>query len=70
MTDHGAEARYRANLQGEVDSAALYQTLAQAETNPDIAKVYSKLAAIEDVRSNRSDDLRRRLRDGVGDARL
>ncbi len=44
-----SRARYRANLQGEVDSASLYRTLAKAETNPDIAKVYAKLAAIEDA---------------------
>lgn len=44
-----SRARYRANLQGEVDSAALYRTLAGAETNPDIAKVYNKLAAIEEA---------------------
>lgn len=44
-----SRARYRANLQGEVDSAALYRTLATTEKNPDIAKVYSKLAAIEEA---------------------
>jgi VIT1/CCC1 family predicted Fe2+/Mn2+ transporter len=50
MTDPKASrARWRANLQGEIDSAALYHTLAKAETNPDIAKVYSKLAAIEEA---------------------
>jgi vacuolar iron transporter family protein len=50
MTDPKASrARYRANLQGEIDSAALYHTLAKAETNPDIAKVYEKLAAIEEA---------------------
>jgi VIT1/CCC1 family predicted Fe2+/Mn2+ transporter len=49
MQPKDSRARYRANLQGEVDSAALYHTLAKAETNPDIAKVYSKLAAIEEA---------------------
>jgi len=44
-----SRARYRANLQGEIDSAALYHTLAGAESNPDIAKVYAKLAAIEEA---------------------
>ena len=44
-----SRARFRANLQGEVDSAALYRTLAKAETNPDIAKVYDKLASIEEA---------------------
>lgn len=53
-------ARYRANLQGEVDSAALYRVLAKSETNPDIAKVYAKLAAIEEAHA---EFWRSRLRD-------
>ena len=48
MTDEYA-SRYRANLQGEVDSASLYRTLAESERNPDIAKIYTKLALIEDA---------------------
>ena len=32
--DRGAAERYRSNLQGEVDGAALYRALAQAEANP------------------------------------
>lgn len=44
-----SSARFRANLQGEIDSAALYRTLAQTETNPDLAKVYEKLASIEEA---------------------
>ena len=44
-----SRARYRANLQGEIDSAALYRVLASAEKNPDLAKVYEKLASIEDA---------------------
>jgi VIT1/CCC1 family predicted Fe2+/Mn2+ transporter len=39
--------RYRANLQGEVDSAAVYQALAGAEPDPNLAKVYGKLAQVE-----------------------
>ena len=42
-------ARYRANLQGEVDSAALYRALSKTEPNSDIAKVYEKLASIEEA---------------------
>jgi VIT1/CCC1 family predicted Fe2+/Mn2+ transporter len=45
----GSRARYRANLQGEIDSASLYRTLAKTEQNPDIAKVYDKLASIEEA---------------------
>lgn len=36
--------RYRANLQGEVDSAAVYAALASAEPDPNLADVYRKLA--------------------------
>ena len=46
MTQGSDSARYRANLQGEVDGAALYRALAEAEPDPNIAKVYSRLAAI------------------------
>ena len=49
MTDHGAEARYRANLQGEVDSAALYRALSQAESDPRLKEVYGRLAAVEEA---------------------
>jgi len=42
-------SRYRANLQGEIDSASLYRTLSEVERNPDIAKIYTKLALIEDA---------------------
>jgi vacuolar iron transporter family protein len=40
--------RYRANLQGEVESAALYRALAEFESNPQLAEVYRRLAAIEE----------------------
>src|SRR5579872_6500785 len=39
--------RYRANLQGEVDSAAVYGALAGAEPDPNLAEVYRKLASVE-----------------------
>src|SRR5438309_4464047 len=48
MADHDAAARYRANLQGEVDSAALYRVLAEAETDPRLKDVYGRLAAVEE----------------------
>jgi rubrerythrin len=48
MTDRDAAARYRANLQGEVDGAALYRVLADAETDPRLKQVYSRLAAVEE----------------------
>ena len=39
--------RYRANLQGEIDGAALYQALSDNEPDPKISEVYARLAAIE-----------------------
>jgi vacuolar iron transporter family protein len=48
MPDHDAETRYRANLQGEVDSAALYRVLAEAEPDPRLKEVYGRLAAVEE----------------------
>ncbi|MDE2184961.1 MAG: demethoxyubiquinone hydroxylase family protein [Alphaproteobacteria bacterium] len=47
MTD--SRQRYTANLQGEVDSAALYKALADAEPKPELAQVYRKLAAVEEA---------------------
>src|SRR5438067_13867934 len=49
MADHDAAARYRANLQGEVDGAALYRALADAETDPRLKQVYGRLAAVEEA---------------------
>jgi VIT1/CCC1 family predicted Fe2+/Mn2+ transporter len=42
-------SRYIANLQGEVDSVALYRTLAETEKNPQLAQVYARLAAVEEA---------------------
>jgi VIT1/CCC1 family predicted Fe2+/Mn2+ transporter len=41
--------RYRTNLQGEVNSAALYRTLAESETSPQLKEVYNRLAAVEEA---------------------
>ena len=41
-------ARYMANWQDEVDSAALYRAVAAAESNAQLAGVYQKLAAAEE----------------------
>ena len=46
-TDTGE--RYRSNLQGEIDSAALYRALAGAEENTQLAEVYRRLAAVEEA---------------------
>lgn len=49
MADAPDLARYRRNLQGEVDGAALYRTLAQVEPDPHVAEVYRRLASVEDA---------------------
>ena len=41
--------RYRSNLHGEIDSAALYRALSDTEQNPQIAEVYRRLASVEEV---------------------
>jgi VIT1/CCC1 family predicted Fe2+/Mn2+ transporter len=48
MSDQSPAQRYRSNLQGELDSAALYRVLAESEQNPSMAEVYRRLAAIEE----------------------
>jgi vacuolar iron transporter family protein len=48
MADPNAASRYRANLQGEVDGAALYRALADVETDPRLKDVYGRLAAVEE----------------------
>ena len=46
---HRDIARYRTNLQGEVDSAALYRSLAESETSPQLKEVYTRLAVVEEA---------------------
>ncbi len=48
MTERANVGRYRANLQGEIDGAALYRALAEAERRPQLAEVYRRLAATEE----------------------
>lgn len=40
--------RYRANLQGEIDGALLYRTLASLESSPQLADVYRRFAEAEE----------------------
>ena len=49
MSESDAARRYRANLRGEVDSASLYLTLAETESDPHLAEVYRRLAAVEEA---------------------
>jgi len=48
MAERQDLARYRANLQDEIDSAALYRTLAELEAQPQLAEVYRRLATVEE----------------------
>jgi VIT1/CCC1 family predicted Fe2+/Mn2+ transporter len=58
-------ARYRANLQAELDGAALYRVLADGSGNPEVAEVYRRLAATEESHAG---VWREKLR-SAGDAR-
>jgi VIT1/CCC1 family predicted Fe2+/Mn2+ transporter len=47
MTDVSEQQRFKDNLQGEVDGAAVYMALAEAEKDPNLANIYRRLAAVE-----------------------
>ena len=47
MTDASEQRRFKDNLQGEVDGAAVYMALAEAEKDPNLANIYRRLAAVE-----------------------
>jgi VIT1/CCC1 family predicted Fe2+/Mn2+ transporter len=42
------ESRYRANRQGEIDSAAVYRAMAASESSSQLASVYERLAMVEE----------------------
>ncbi len=44
--------RYRANLQGEIDGATVYNALAESEQNPELAEVFRRLAAVEQAHAS------------------
>ena len=48
MTSSKEVSQYRENWQKEIDGAALYNTLAEIESKPELAKVYRGLAASEE----------------------
>jgi len=62
--------RYRTNLQGEIDSAALYRTLADTETNPQLKEVYGRLAAVEEAHADFWRGRLARLGAGSGKTRI
>ncbi|MDQ3974480.1 MAG: rubrerythrin family protein, partial [Actinomycetota bacterium] len=41
-------SRYRRLRQDEIDSAALYRAMAEGESQPQLAEVYRRLAAVEE----------------------
>lgn len=47
MNKSNAMPRYRSNLQGEVDGAAVYAVMAESEPDPKLAEVFSRLASVE-----------------------
>src|SRR5690242_18673688 len=49
MADQETAARYRDNLRGEIDSAALYRTLSDTEPDPHLKEVYRRLAVVEEA---------------------
>jgi VIT1/CCC1 family predicted Fe2+/Mn2+ transporter len=48
MTDRDAIGRYRENFQDEVDGAALYRAMAEAEETEQLTEVYLRLAEVEE----------------------
>ena len=44
--------RFMANFQDEIESAALYRTMAQAEKQPQLASIYIKMAEVEENHAN------------------
>src|SRR5579864_1735786 len=49
MADDGSVTRYRTNLQGEIDSAALYRAMAETEKDPHLSEIYRRLSAVEEA---------------------
>ena len=47
MAEQNEQRRLKGNLQDEVDGAAVYAALADAEKDPNLANIYRRLAAVE-----------------------
>jgi VIT1/CCC1 family predicted Fe2+/Mn2+ transporter len=47
-----SQRRFRANLQGEIDGAAVYRALAKSESDPKLAEVFGRLAAVEEAHAD------------------
>ena len=48
MTPEDNTTRYLANFKDEIESAALYRAMAQAEKQPQLATIYLKMAEVEE----------------------
>jgi VIT1/CCC1 family predicted Fe2+/Mn2+ transporter len=70
MAERNPAQRYRSNLQGELDSAALYRVLAESEQNAQMAEVYRRLAAIEEKHAALWREQLAKLGDGAGKYRV
>lgn len=64
MTDKSNLDRYRSNLQDEVDSAALYRALSEAEETPELSRIYARLAEVEEEHASFWEE---KLRAAAGD---
>ncbi len=64
MGNEADARRFRANLQGEIDSIATYEALAAMTAQPELAEVYQRLAAEE---RRHADLWRTKLREAGGD---
>ncbi|MFZ1909597.1 MAG: ferritin family protein, partial [Burkholderiales bacterium] len=58
-------ARYRANLQGEIDSSAMYRAMAELDAQPERAEIFRRLAAVEE---SHADFWRKQLADAGASA--
>lgn len=52
MSQRADLRRYRNNLQNEQEGAALYRVMAQAENQPELAELYSRLAKVEEAHAD------------------
>jgi len=68
MTGAGEVARYRANRQKEIDSAAIYRALAAATAQPALVEVYRRLAETEEAHARFWEDRLRAAGVAVGPA--
>jgi rubrerythrin len=56
MPDNDDVKQYFVNLQKEIDGAALYAALAETEKQPQMAEVYKKLTASEEMHAAASEN--------------